>query len=159
MRIASILAAGLLASSMACAPASTDLAVLEQEVRQADIDFDRAAAEGDAERFADLVAHDATFFGSKNLEGREAVVAAWAPFLDPESGLSLRWSPTQVEVSASGDLGVTRGDYRLTRIAEDGTVSVGVGSYVTVWRRSEDGVWRAVLDIGTPAQPAEAGDR
>ena len=152
----SIVTLALVTMGLGCAPASRDLTAIEQEVRQADIDFDLAAADGDIERFADLVAADAVFFGSTNLEGREAVVDGWAPFFDRESGLRLRWSPTAVEVAASGDLGVSRGSYRLTRIAEDGSVSVGVGSYVTVWRRSEDDKWRALLDIGTPAQPAGA---
>jgi len=147
----------VLFAGIACAPSSTDPAILEQEVRQADVDFDRALADGDAERFADLVADDAVFFGNTTLlEGREAVVRGWAPFLDQDSGLALRWSPTEVEVAASGDLGFTRGDYRRTQIAEDGSVLVGVGSYVSIWRRSEDGKWRAILDIGTPAKPAEA---
>ncbi|MCW8984745.1 MAG: nuclear transport factor 2 family protein, partial [Thermoanaerobaculales bacterium] len=95
-------------------------------------------------------------FGAKKIEGREAVVAAWQPFLEKNPALSLRWSPTDVEVASSGDLGVSRGDYRLTQIGEDASVSVGVGTFVTVWKRSEDGKWRAILDIGTPAQPVEA---
>jgi uncharacterized protein (TIGR02246 family) len=155
MRIWRLLPIALLAI-VACAPSPPDPAILEQEVRQADVDFDRALADGDVERFADLIAEDAVFFGNTTLEGREAVVNGWAPFLDEDSGLTLRWNPTDVEVAASGDLGVSRGDYRMTQISEDGSVSVGVGSYVTVWRRSEDGAWRAALDIGTPAKPAES---
>lgn len=145
----------LIVPGLACAPAPTDTAIFEEEVRQVEIDFDRAAAEGDVERFADMVAEDAVFFGGTTLEGREAVVAAWQPFLEKNPELSLRWSPSEVEVSSSGDLGVSRGDYRLTQVADDGSVSVGVGTFVTVWKRSEDGKWRAILDIGTPAQPAE----
>ena len=141
---------------LACAPAPPDIAVFEQEVRQAEIDFDRAAADGDVERFADMVAEDAVFFGGTTLEGREAVVAAWQPYLEKNPALSLRWSPNVVEVASSGDLGVSRGDYRLTQVAEDGSVSVGVGTFVTVWKRSDDGKLRAILDIGTPAQPVEA---
>ena len=140
---------------VACAPRPPDTAIFEQEVRQVEAEFDRAVAVGDIYQFADLVAEDAVFFGASTLEGREAVVAAWQPFLDPNSGLSLRWSPTEVEVASSGDLAVSRGGYRLTQIAEDGSVSVGVGTFVTVWKRSDDGQWRAILDIGTPAQPAE----
>jgi ketosteroid isomerase-like protein len=140
MRIWRLLPIALLAI-VACAPSPPDPAILEQEVRQADVDFDRALADGDV---------------NTTLEGREAVVNGWAPFLDEDSGLTLRWNPTDVEVAASGDLGVSRGDYRMTQISEDGSVSVGVGSYVTVWRRSEDGAWRAALDIGTPAKPAES---
>lgn len=156
MTISRTLAVSTFMTALACAPAPTDIAVFEEEVRQAETEFDRAAAEGDIDRFADMVAEDAVFFGGTTLEGREAVVAAWRPFLDPNSNLRLRWSPTEVEVSSSGDLGVSRGDYRLTQIAEDGSISVGVGTFVTVWRRSADGKWRAILDIGTPAQPAEA---
>jgi ketosteroid isomerase-like protein len=156
MRIWNAMAMFLIVGGLACAPAPPDTSIFEQEVRQAEIEFDRAVADRDVERFADMVAEDAVFYGASTLEGREAVVAAWRPLLDPDSGLSLRWSPSVVEVSASGDLGVSRGDYRLTQVAEDGTVSIGVGTFVTVWRRSEDGKWRAILDIGTPAQPAEA---
>jgi len=156
MRNWKIAPVALILAGLACAPAPPDVAIFEAEVRQAEIDFDRAVADGDIDRFADLVAEDAVFFGRTKIEGREAVVAAWQPFLDSDSGLSLRWSPTEVEVSSSGDLGVSRGDYRLTQIAEDGSVSAGVGTFVTVWKRSDDGQWRAILDIGTPAQPAEA---
>jgi ketosteroid isomerase-like protein len=143
-----------------CAPAPPDHMDLERELRQSDVDFDRTVADGDIKRFADLIAEDAVFFGATApIEGREAVVKAWSPFFDPESGISLRWSPKKVEVGSSGNLGVTRGEYRSTRIAEDGSISVGVGFYVTVWRRSEDGKWRAILDIGTPPQAAGADER
>ena len=155
MKTWKILAAAVFLGGLACAPAPPDISIFEQEVRQAEIDFDRAAADGDVDRFADLVAEDAVFFGATKLEGREAVVAAWQPFLAKNPALSLRWSPTDIEVSSSGDLGVSRGDYRLTQIAEDGSVSAGVGTFVTVWKRSADGKWRAILDIGTPAQPVE----
>ena len=156
MRIWKLLPVFLILVGLACAPGRQDTAIFEQEIRQAEVEFDRAVAEGDVDRFADSVAEDAVFFGGTNLEGRDAVVAGWQPFFDQSSGLSLRWSPTNIEVSSSGDLGVSRGDYRLTQIAEDGSVSVGVGTFVTVWKRSADGKWRAILDIGTPAQPAEA---
>ena len=156
MRTWEFLPVVLILTGLACAPGPPDIAIFEKEVRQAEIEFDRAVAEGDVDRFAELVAEDAVFFGATTLEGREAVVAAWQPFLDQNSGLSLRWSPTEVEVASSGDLGVSRGDYRLTQIAEDGSVSIGVGTFVTVWKRSTDGKWRAILDIGTPAQPVEA---
>jgi len=159
MRVMKAMAVVLISGVLACAPAPPDTAAFEQELRQAETEFDRAVADGDVERFADMVAEDAVFFGASTLEGREAVVAAWSPLLDPDSGVSLRWSPSVVEVSASGDLGVSRGEYRLTQIAEDGSISVGVGTFVTVWKRSEDGKWRAILDIGTPPQPAEAEER
>jgi uncharacterized protein (TIGR02246 family) len=140
---------------LACAPGGTDIAVIEQEVRQAEIEFARAAADGDLERFADSIAEDAVFFGATKLEGRDAVVAAWKPLLDPDSGVSIRWSPEVVEVAASGDLGVSRGGYRLTQVAEDGTETVLGGTFVTTWRKSSDGKWRAILDIGTPGQPVQ----
>lgn len=155
MTVRKLLPVVLILTGLACTPGIPETTVFEQEVRQAEIDFDRAAADGDVERFADMVAEDAVFFGATKLEGREAVVAAWQPFLEKNPALSLRWSPSHVEVSSSGDLGVSRGEYRLTQVAEDGSTSFGVGTFVTVWKRSEDGKWRAILDIGTPAQPAE----
>jgi ketosteroid isomerase-like protein len=159
MGITKTLTGLLIAAVVACAPAPPDAEVFEQEVLQAEIAFDRTVADGDMEGFRDMVAEDAVFFGASKLEGREAVVEAWRPLLDPDSNIRLRWSPSVVEVSASGDLGVSRGDYRLTQVAEDGSITVGVGTFVTVWKRSQDGKLRAILDIGTPPQPAGADER
>ena len=140
-------------ATVGCTPQKMDLVELREEVKAADIEFDEAVASMDRQRFADLVAEDAVFYSPKPVEGREAVVADWAPFFDPDSGVSLRWHPVAAEVAASGDLGLTRGVYELTRTTEDGAVSKGAGSYVTVWRRSTGGKWQALVDIGTPSEP------
>jgi ketosteroid isomerase-like protein len=140
--------------NLGCRPGPIDLESVREAVRQADVDFDLACAAKDRDRWAELVADDAVFFGgSGTIEGREAVVAAWAPTLDPDGPATLRWQPVAVEVSGSGDLGYTRGNYQLTVRAEDGSESESTGSYVSIWRKSaEDGKWRAVLDIGTPPE-------
>jgi ketosteroid isomerase-like protein len=122
-------------------------------VRQADIDFDRAVSEKDIEAFADLLAEDAVFFGTAMVEGRDAVVESWGPYFEDDPGITLRWNPAMVDVSDCGDLGYTRGPYRLSVRGEEGGVQRLGGTYVTIWKKSEDGRWRAVLDIGTPPQP------
>jgi len=48
----------------------------QQEVRQAEIEFDRAVAEGDIDRFADLIAEDAVFIGATTLSRAENL---WSP--------------------------------------------------------------------------------
>ena len=58
-----------------------------------------------------------------------------------------------VDVAASGDLGVTWGFYTVERqdpVAEEGKA---YGKYVTVWRKQADGRWKATLDIGNPGPP------
>ena len=136
-----------------CTPQTQDLVELREELSAADIEFDEAVASMDRQRFADLVAEDAVFYSPQPVEGRAAVVADWAPFFDPDSGVRLKWHPVAAEVAASGDLGVTRGAYEITRTTEGGAVSKAAGSYVTVWRRSNGGKWRALIDIGTPPEP------
>lgn len=122
-------------------------------IMAADAAFDRALADGDLAAFAELVAEDAVFLGSEVLEGREQVVAAWSTLLGPEATTSLRWAPDAAEVAASGDLGYTRGRYRMTTAGAGGETATAGGIYVTIWRRGGDGRWRAALDIGTPPEP------
>jgi ketosteroid isomerase-like protein len=76
----------------------------------------------------------------------------------PDAASTLTWKPREVEVSASGDLGFTIGDFEVrTRDAKGGSRSAR-GSYVTVWKRGPDGTWRAVVDIGTrPEESRETG--
>jgi ketosteroid isomerase-like protein len=128
---------------------------LRQQVRAADVAFDRAAGGRDLERFASLIAEDAVFYGSKTLRGRDQVVAGWSPLFAEDTSTTLRWQPEVVEVSESGDLGYTTGPYVLTTVAEDGRPQVSHGTYVTIWRRSQGGAWQAVLDIGTTPKTAD----
>lgn len=120
------------------------------EVWAADVEFDRASAEGDLEAFAALLAEDAVFLGSGRLDGRESIVRAWGPLFAEDRATVLRWKPHTVEVAASGDLAYTLGDFESTTTMPDGTMSRMTGTYVSIWRRGEDGEWRAVVDSGTP---------
>ena len=55
-------------------------------------------------------------------------------------GFSIEWEPTQVGLSASGDLGFTAGTYRMTTAAPDKRPSI-TGEYVEVWKKSS-GDWK-----------------
>jgi uncharacterized protein (TIGR02246 family) len=123
------------------------------EVWAADVEFDRASDTADLELFASLVAVDAVFLGSGGvLEGREAIVAAWSPLFAADRETVLRWQPHTVEVAASGDLAYTIGDYQSSTTLPDGSIARVAGTYVSIWKRGEDGKWRVVVDSGTPPE-------
>ena len=116
------------------------------------MEFDRASGAGDLELFASLLADDAVFLGSGVLDGKEAIVAAWGPLFADDRSTVLRWKPHTVDVAASGDLAYTIGDYESTTAHPDGTTTRGSGTYVSIWKRGNDGKWRAVVDSGTPPE-------
>lgn len=55
----------------------------------------------------------------------------------------ISWEPVKVEVSTSGDLGYTWGNWKF----EAGEESV-FGNYFSVWKRDKSGEWKLVLDGG-----------
>lgn len=67
---------------------------------------------------------------------------------EPESRASLAWSPTYVEISASGDFGYTTGpsEYRAGGIADS---SMSYGHFISVWQKNGDGDWKVILDVGS----------
>ena len=129
-----------------------DLEAAKREIRIADLELAKAVADRSLEAFVAKVDDDAVFFGRDVSRGKEAVSKAWLPFFT-DGSLFLRWHPTQVEVSSSGDLGYSIGEYE--RIGKDasGKPDTATGSYVSIWRRQPTGRWKIVLDIGTPASP------
>ena len=138
---------------------TVDLEQAAAEIRQADVDFNDALAARDAAAFRALIADDAKFYGQQLLTTGDAVESGWAIFMDESSGLSLTWAPDVAEVAASGDLGFTRGRYELKSPGDDGETVSQFGYYVSIWRKGEDGRWRAAVDIGTPpaADPVPEG--
>jgi ketosteroid isomerase-like protein len=69
----------------------------------------------------------------------DSMLAAFA------SGFTLTWEPTRAELSRGGKLGYTWGRYRslFNGNAREGT-------YVTVWEKQQDGVWKVLFDTADP---------
>jgi len=151
-RIAAFAGLLFLTAAVRAAQPATDPEAAKREIRIADLELAKAVADRSLQTFVSMIDDDAVFFGRDISRGREAVSKAWLPFFT-DGSLFLKWHPTQVEVSSSGDLGYSIGDYE--RIGKDasGKPETATGSYVSIWRRQPSGKWKIVLDIGTPASP------
>lgn len=63
-----------------------------------------------------------------------------------DTGYVLTWEPAYGFVAGSGDLGYTYGVYTYT--TKESKPLVHQGTYISVWRRDEEGSWKYVLDSG-----------
>ena len=121
---------------------------LPQELMEADRVFARETSERGAVGWADAFASDGKLFsGGTIIQGHSAIEEAMAVLDEPD--YTLMWEPEFAE--ASGDLGYTHGTYRRESVDANGNPVVETGRYVTVWRREEDGTWKAIIDIGSAA--------
>jgi ketosteroid isomerase-like protein len=59
-----------------------------------------------------------------------------------DSSLQLTWIPSGGEVASSGDMGYTFGTFLL----KSDSLTVKEGSYVTIWKKQNDGKWKFVLE-------------
>ncbi len=66
---------------------------------------------------------------------------------EPAAGrpIPITWAVLGGDVSRSGDLGYTYGEYE--PIGAAASDSAGQGNYVRAWRRENDGRWRVVVDL------------
>jgi ketosteroid isomerase-like protein len=113
--------------------------------------FARTGAAKDIERFMSFTAESVcSFTAGQMVEGQEGFRQTWSKlFADPT--LTIHWEPRIAEVSKSRDLGYTSGPYEFTSKDTQGNVVTRRGSFVTIWRKQPDGVWKVELDIGAPA--------
>jgi ketosteroid isomerase-like protein len=114
-----------------------------EQVRSAEAAFARSMADRDAAAFASLIGDEAVFFGNQSvMRGKAEVVAGWRRFFDGAAA-PFSWKPTEVEVLASGTLGMTSGpvfDPKGRRI----------GTFNSIWQRQRDGSWKVIFDKGCP---------
>ena len=113
------------------------------QVRAAETAFAKSMADRNATAFASLIADEAVFFGSKTVQhGKPEVVGAWKRFFEgPAAPFS--WAPAEVEVLASGTLGMTSGpvyDPNGQRI----------GTFNSIWQKQKDGSLKIIFDKGCP---------
>ncbi|MFZ0456680.1 MAG: hypothetical protein WCE54_05575 [Ignavibacteriaceae bacterium] len=62
----------------------------------------------------------------------------------------LEWSPVKAEISKSGELGYTFGNWIYSTKDSKDTV---FGNYVTIWKKQINGSWKFVLDGGNTTPP------
>jgi ketosteroid isomerase-like protein len=66
--------------------------------------------------------------------------------IEKDPNISLTWKADFVDVSSSGDLGYTYGEYTYSFKDENGNTQSEKGIFHTVWKRQENGDWRFVWD-------------
>ena len=137
------------ASAPALAPGAVACAVWDREV-----EFARSVHDHDTHAFAEHVHAGAVFVESdKVVRGREAIVASWAPILRGE-GLRLEWHPTSVELTGDPHVALSRGPFWIEITKPDAKNRFLSGVFQSVWVKDLDGVWRVMIDGGTPAAAA-----
>lgn len=132
------------------AAAQTDLNAAADEIRQIEARWVDEYASGDVGSLADHYSHDAMLMqaGMPAVHGLDRIAASIADSVKDGATLSIKTE--KVEVAKSGDWAYSRGTYTLTA-ANRGTKLDGrqSGSYLTVYKKQEDGSWKAVEDVAT----------
>jgi pimeloyl-ACP methyl ester carboxylesterase/ketosteroid isomerase-like protein len=135
------------------------LATPADDVRKAEIAFNKAFADRDQAAFFRFILDDATFLGPlRTLTGKQAIVDRWSRFFASPSA-PFSWGPDRVAVNAAGSVGETAGPV----YDADGH---HIGNFNSVWLRQPDGTWKVLFDgPGSPAAifaadaaPVEEGD-
>lgn len=72
-------------------------------------------------------------------------------------GTTLTWTPVKAEMSASGDLGYTYGNYIYTTKNKEGKLVINYGKYTSIWKKQKDGQWKVVVDVGNSSPDPKAG--
>ncbi|MBK8322713.1 MAG: nuclear transport factor 2 family protein [Betaproteobacteria bacterium] len=120
---------------------------------------------------ATLAAAESAFAAQSVREGMRAAFLAWlAPGAvlfrtgpvdgpaeiarNPDPPIVLDWRPAYVEVSASGELGLSTGPWRI-RSKADPSRPERFGQFISLWRRPPGGTWRVWVDLGI-AHPGPA---
>ncbi len=86
------------------------------------------------------------------LTGAEEITRGLAP---PASAGPMYWQPDRVEVSSSGDMGMTSGRYVQVITGAE----AHQGRYVVVWRRDGSGDWKVLTETRIPDPPRAPAPR
>lgn len=111
-------------------------------------EFMKAAAEKGSQGYMSYYADDSVEVpnGASLIQGK-AEIAKGMGFLDDKSN-RLTWTPVGADISASGDLGYTYGNYEFHAKDKDGKPVVKYGKYTSIWKLQKDASWKVVLDMG-----------
>lgn len=153
-----ILAVAIAALLTACqAVVQTDPRADENTIRNADIEWSKAAAAKDLEKILSYYAEDASVLAPNSpiATGKPSIRTTWTGMINLP-GFSVNWAPSRVEVAKSGDLAWTSGVYNMMTTDSQGKATSDHGKYIEVWRKQPDGNWKVVADMFNSDMPVSA---
>jgi ketosteroid isomerase-like protein len=135
---------GMMIFSCSNEPDQTIIQKWKDEIVSTEKDFAEMAAEkGLHEAFVAFAAEDAVLMRNNEVVvGKNNIDA----FYEGRNTTGLNWKPDFVDVSSSGDLGYTYGQYTFTYSDSLGNSNESKGIFHTVWKRQNDGTWKFVWD-------------
>lgn len=104
-----------------------------------------AQKEGLVKAFEFYAAEDGVIRRKNTIYKGKAAIAKWYK-ADVRPNETLTWEPTFIDVSESGDLAYTYGDFVFSYPDSTGNMKQNKGIFHTVWKRQADGTWRFVWD-------------
>jgi ketosteroid isomerase-like protein len=135
----------------------TEVSVVEETEALLGTDREFASASvanGAAEAFNDYLLDEAVMLseGRSPVEGREAIYEIMRGSQDT---YTLDWKPVAGEVSKSGEMGYTWGEYTVSAADSNGVIQKNYGKYLNVWKKNSEGEWRVLVDIGNQSPPPD----
>jgi uncharacterized protein (TIGR02246 family) len=128
----------------------------EAAIRAADTAWAKASESHQVDAVLAAYEDNAISFGanSKPSKGKEAIRRAITEAYSTP-GFSMTWTPIQVDVARSGEIGYSRGRYQMFMKGAKGEDIADQGTYLAIWRRQPDGTWRVAEDIATSEVPVK----
>ena len=129
-----------------------DIREEQAALRAADQEWSESLRE-DVDTFLSYLTTDATIHmtGLPPLDSPEAIRREISSRAE-SSGYSAQWRASEVQVSASADLGYTVGAYTVTRTNVAGNAIPETGKYVAIWRK-QSGQWKIAEIISNADTP------
>ena len=150
-------------SLIACKEKAPDTAADEKSIRDNEAAWVNDWKAKDPDKIVSHYAPDAVLLitNMPAVKGSDAIRSSLSPMLkDPH--MSLTFNPTMVVIAKGDDMAYTQGVYTMTYSEpKTGMTLIEKGKYVTVYKKQDDGSWKAVEDIDNadgPATPAPASE-
>ena len=106
-----------------------------------------AGKEGISKAFMTYAAEDAVLMRNNKLViGKNNLSVLFENQASAPNDEKLSWKPDFVDVSASGDLAYTYGQFIYSYTDSTGTTIESEGVFHTVWKKQADGSWKFVWD-------------
>ncbi|MCA6074833.1 YybH family protein [Fulvivirga sedimenti] len=144
-RVLMIITAISLALLASCSQTGEGSEELINSVREAETAFaEMAQRDGLRAAFVAYAHPDAVLNRGELIKGKDEIDRYYS---DPNfDQITLKWSPSYIDVSSSGDMAYTYGPYELIRTDSAGNSVTNQGTFHTVWKRMSDGSWKYVYD-------------